>query len=60
MGYTNIKTPESYTFVYVHVWSKTMDDVQHVVDKLNNNPQVRIVNPDIFMKLIKNNILATY
>ncbi|MDB1940200.1 GxGYxYP domain-containing protein [Clostridium tertium] len=60
LGYTNIKTPESYTFVYVHVWSKTMDDVQHVVDKLNNNPQVRIVNPDIFMKLIKNNILATY
>lgn len=37
-----------------------MDDVQHVVDKLNNNPQVRIVNPDIFIKLIKNNILATY
>lgn len=60
LGYTNIKTQESYTFVYVHVWSKTMDDVQHVVDKLNNNPQVRIVNPDIFMKLIKNNVPATY
>lgn len=37
-----------------------MDDVQHVVDKLNNNSQVRIVNPDIFMKLIKNNVPATY
>lgn len=56
LGYTNVKTPESYTFVYVHVWSKTMDDIQHVVDKLNKNPQVRIVAPNIFMKLIKNNI----
>lgn len=60
LGYTNIKTPESYTFVYVHVWSKTMEDIQHVIDELNNNPQVRIVTPDIFMKLIKNNIAVTY
>ncbi|MDI9217757.1 GxGYxYP domain-containing protein [Clostridium tertium] len=60
LGYTNIKDPESYTFVYVHVWSKTMDNVQHVVNKINSNPKVRIVTPDTFMKLIKNNILATY
>ncbi|MCR1952043.1 hypothetical protein NSA50_13420 [Clostridium sp. DSM 100503] len=60
LGCTNIKDPESYTFVYVHVWSKTMDNVQHVVNKINSNPKVRIVTPDTFMKLIKNNLSATY
>lgn len=55
-GYTNIHTPEAYTFVYVHVWSKTMSDVQNSINELNNNPKVRVVTPDTFMKLVKNNL----
>jgi protein-tyrosine phosphatase len=55
-GYTDITNPNSYTFVYVHVWSKTMDNVEYVVNKLNDNPKVKIVTPDTFMKLIKENI----
>ena len=55
-GYTNIKEPNSYTFVYVHVWSNTMDNVNDVITKLNKNPKVRIVTPDTFVKLIQNNV----
>lgn len=56
LGYTDIKNPDSYSFVYVHVWSNTMDNVNDVIKKLNKNPQVRIVTPDTFMKLINDNI----
>ena len=56
LGYTNIKDPNSYTFVYVHVWSNTMDNVNDVITKLNKNTKVRIVTPDTFVKLIQNNI----
>lgn len=56
LGYTNIKDPNSYTFVYVHVWSNTMDNVNYVISELNKNPRVRIVTPDTFVKLIKKNI----
>lgn len=56
LGYTNIKDPNSYTFVYVHVWSNTMDNVNDVITKLNKNPKVKIVTPDTFVKLIQNNI----
>lgn len=59
LGYTNIKSPDSYTFVYIHVWSKTMDNVNYAVNKLNNNPKVRIVTPDTFIKLIKENVTPT-
>ncbi|WP_154698277.1 hypothetical protein, partial [Clostridium botulinum] len=48
--------PNSYTFVYVHVWSNTMDNVQDVVNKLNENPKVKVVTPSTFMKLIKDNV----
>ena len=57
LGYTNIKYPNSYTFVYVHVWSNTMDNVNDVITKLNKNTKIRIVTPDTFVKLIQNNIL---
>lgn len=55
-GYTNIKDPNSYTFVYVHVWSNTMDNVNDVITKLNKNPKVKIVTPDTFVKLIQDNV----
>lgn len=56
LDYIDITNPESYTFVYVHVWSKDMDNLQKVVNKLNSNPKIKVVTPDIFMRLIKNNI----
>ena len=56
LGYTDIKNPNSYTFVYVHVWSNTMDNVNDVITKLSKNPKVRIVTPDVFMRLIEKNI----
>lgn len=59
LDYIDIKNPNSYTFVYIHVWSKDMNDLQNVIDKISTNPKIRIVTPDIFMKLIKNNIIPT-
>lgn len=56
LGYTDIKDPNSYSFVYVHVWSNTMDNVNDAIRKLNENPQVRIVTPDTFMELINDNV----
>lgn len=56
LGYTNKNDPKSYTFVYVHVWSNNMDNVQDVVNKLKKNPKVRIVTPTNFMNLIKDNV----
>lgn len=58
-GCTDKQNPNTYTFVYVHVWSKTMDNVESAVNKLNNNPKVRIVTPDTFIKLIKSNVTPT-
>lgn len=55
-GQVNVNNPEAYTFVYVHVWSKGVSNVEEVVSKLKQNPNVRIVPPEIFMELIKTNI----
>ena len=55
-GLTDSSTPMAYSFVYVHAWSKTMEDLQYVVDKLSENPKIRIVAPDTFMKLIQMNV----
>ena len=33
-----------------------MDNVNDVITKLNKNPKVRIVTPDVFMRLIEKNI----
>lgn len=56
LDYIDITNPESYTFVYVHVWSKDMNNLQNVINKININPKIKIISPDVFMKLIKNNI----
>ncbi|SHI94794.1 Inositol hexakisphosphate [Clostridium cavendishii DSM 21758] len=52
----NINNPSSYTFVYVHAWSKDLNNVQNAINKLKQNPKVEIVTPEVFMKLIKNNV----
>jgi len=44
----------AYTFVYVHVWSKSVPNVEEVVNRLSENSKVRIVTPDRFMELIRN------
>ena len=60
LGYTDIKNPNSYSFVYmVYVWSNTMDNVNDVINKLSQNPKVRIVTPNNFMKLINENVKST-
>lgn len=53
---TNIYNAGAYSMVYIHVWSKTLDDVQEVVNQLNQNSKIRIVTPDTFMTLVKRNL----
>ncbi|KGM95713.1 protein phosphatase [Clostridium botulinum] len=55
-GETNISNCNAYTLIYVHVWSKNVDNIQYVVDKISKNPKIRIVTPDTFVKLIKTNV----
>lgn len=43
-----------YTLVEVHVWTKNLGSVQNVVTNLL--PDVRVVTPDLFANLIRNNI----
>lgn len=55
-GQTDIHNSNSYTFVYVHVWSKDLNNVQEVVNKLNENSKALVVTPETFMELIINNV----
>lgn len=55
-GKTDASTWEAYTFVYVHVWTKTSNDVEKVVNALSQNANIKIVTPDTFMELIKKNV----
>jgi hypothetical protein len=55
-GQINVKNPEAYTFVYVHVWTKETSNVEKVINMLKENKNVRIVTPEIFMQLINRNI----
>jgi hypothetical protein len=52
----DIHNSNSYTFVYVHAWSKNLSNIEKVVNKLKKNPRVAIVTPGTFMKLIKENV----
>lgn len=55
-GQINVSSPDAYTFVYVHAWSKDVSNVKAVIDELEKNQNVRIVTPEVFMKLISNNV----
>jgi hypothetical protein len=50
----NPASPDSYTLVQVHVWTKKLANVQTVVKGLD--PKVRVVTPDAFVKLIRMNL----
>lgn len=54
LGQVDIHSANSYTFVYVHVWSKDISNVNSVINKLD--PKVKVVTPDVFMRLIKQNL----
>ncbi len=53
-GSTDITSRAAYSLIYVHAWSKDMDDVANMVSKFNEN--VRIVNPEQFVELITKNV----
>lgn len=55
-GQIDICNSNSYTFVYVHAWSKNLSNVERVINKLKENPKVAIVTPETFMELIKKNV----
>lgn len=46
-------TADGYTLVLVHCWTKSLSDIKTVVEGLN--PNVEVVTPDEFVKLIKQN-----
>jgi hypothetical protein len=50
-GSRNVYSEDSYSLVVVHAWSKYMTDVEDVISRFN--PDVRIVTPEDFVKLIK-------
>lgn len=51
---TTPQTPEGYTLIVVHVWSKGFTNMKTVVDGFNKN--IRVVSPDKFVELIKMNL----
>ncbi|MCL5028190.1 MAG: hypothetical protein M1480_04115 [Bacteroidetes bacterium] len=51
---TDITSQQSYSLIDVHVWSHSVDDIINCVSLLNKN--VRVVPPDEFVALIKQNI----
>ena len=53
-GSVNVEEPEAYSMIYVHAWSKNMDDVAKMVSKFDEH--VRVVNAEQFMDLITKNV----
>ncbi|MDR2885220.1 MAG: hypothetical protein LBU95_00365 [Rikenellaceae bacterium] len=51
---TDITQKAAYSLVFVHTWTKDFTDIKKVVDNLNSN--VRVVIPDVFVKLIVQNV----
>lgn len=51
---TDIHSPNAYSIVMVHCWSKFMEDI----NKLNGmfGSQVRVVDPDTFVRLVTQNV----
>ncbi|MDU1892908.1 MAG: GxGYxYP family putative glycoside hydrolase [Dysgonomonas sp.] len=43
-----------YTLVFVHTWTKDLSNIKTVVGALN--PNVRVVTPDVFVKLVSKNL----
>lgn len=50
----NPASPDGYTFVTVHAWSKGLDDVYQTIQLLDKN--VRVVNAEQFVELVRQNL----
>ena len=50
----NIHSQDGYSLIPVHVWSKSVDSVMSCIKNLNKN--IRVVPPDEFVALIKENV----
>jgi GxGYxYP putative glycoside hydrolase C-terminal domain/GxGYxY sequence motif in domain of unknown function N-terminal len=50
----NPKSPDGYSVVLVHPWSKSLDDVKDVIDHLSAD--VEVVPPEVFVKLVTKNV----
>ncbi|WP_446898477.1 GxGYxYP domain-containing protein [Clostridium sp. LBM24168] len=55
-GFTDPKKENAYTVVYVHAWSKNLENVYRVQKELEKNPKIKIVAPDIFMETLQRNL----
>ncbi len=51
---TDITQKAAYSLIFVHTWTKDFSNVKTVVDKFNS--KVRVVTPDVFVKLIVQNV----
>lgn len=52
----DVTNADNYTMIYVHAWSKNMENVFEVVNEIEKNKNIKVVTPDVFMELIKRNI----
>jgi hypothetical protein len=50
----NPHSADGYSLVFVHIWTKNLSNIQTVIQGLN--PNVRVVTPDAFVKLVKANL----
>ena len=53
----NPYSSSGYTLVLVNAWSKSMDSIKTVIDGLNSD--VRVVTPEVFVKLIQTNLTGS-
>ena len=53
-GSRDITSKDAYSLIYIHAWSKDMDDVAKMVSQFKDD--VRIVNAEQFMELITKNV----
>lgn len=50
----NPHSADGYSLVFVHIWTKDLSNIKTVIQGLN--PNVRVVTPDAFVKLVKANL----
>lgn len=55
-GKTDPSSSAGYSLILVHCWTKSLKDIQTVVDGLNEN--VKVVAPEEFVQLIKTTVFG--
>jgi len=51
---TDINSADGYSLIPVHIWSNGVDEIVECAELLDEN--VRVVTPDEFVSLIKQNV----